>query len=243
MQLESIKKAIREWGILRQSEKASTDFLGQGSLFHIDVKKVLKVSPRIDPIVPTYVHAYLGVHEGKLLFFLMNNIMDSESEFGKEGERIEDFIIVEEAKYMDQDLFGPFITTSQSRYFNSTDAIPSNEAITRIIHWSVLKDKWINSAITTPNGLFEAFVIPSTDLEKETEVFALFGLKKKKLYHYPEAELIIWNETNGFLLSNSEVESSFDDIVRPVPPFGQGTIAPQNFHLMQVSELSRNVAP
>ncbi|TPN81741.1 hypothetical protein [Aquimarina algicola] len=241
MQLETIKKAIREWRILRQSKKASTDLLGQGSLFHIDVKKVLEVSSRIDPIDPTYIHAYLGVHEGKLLFFLMNNIMDSEIEFTKEGKRIEDFIVVEEAIYMDQDQFAPFITTSQSRYFNSTDAIPSNEAITRIIHWSVLKNKWINSAITTPNGLFEAFVIPSVDLEKETEVFALFGLKKKKPGQYPEAELIIWNETKGFLLSNPEVESSFEDIVRPVPPFGQGITAIKNFHLMQVSELSRSV--
>lgn len=233
MQLKTIKEALAKWRSARLSGKEATEILGQGVLFRVDVQKVIAtVGP--DPLPPPYIHAYPGVHKGKLVFFLINSLLDSSWVFEKEGgQKMAQHIITEEVMYMDEVLFSMFMHTEKGVYFGEKGNIGAKEAIKRITHWSLSKNKWINSKTNSSEGLFEAFTIPAKDLRQDVEVFALFGLKEANGNHIPVADLIFWDKEK-FILSKAGPALEFEDVVRPVPPFGQGPTSEHDFYLLKV---------
>jgi hypothetical protein len=106
------------------------------------------------------------------------------------------------------------------------EEIPEAEALKRIDTWKKEYSSWataqINNRLQT-QGIFRAFNIPSSYIQRDVEYASFFGLKQQvgTLASY-SADLIT--------VDRSRFSRAFYDTVRPVPPFD---VAPQNsFHLL-----------
>ena len=89
-----------------------------------------------------------------------------------------------------------------------TTPIPTELAMGRIDNWKGKRDAWIDKQVQTEEGIFEAFNVPASYMEKGVEYETFFSLKENpKTSSEFDADLIT-------------MRKNFYDVVRPVPPFG-----------------------
>jgi hypothetical protein len=107
---------------------------------------------------------------------------------------------------------------------NNRDNILLDTVINRIKNWnnSAKRNHWISQQFKNNNtGIFQAFVINGIDFGKNTEHRCYFGLIYDSTTHSYSPDLIIVNTVTKKILSLAlDNSANFEDLTRPVPPFG-----------------------
>lgn len=133
----------------------------------------------------------------------------------------------EDKAQSDSQLFDAIIQTRIQVFTNDADNIPETEAKRRIENWDNDRTTWIPAQVTSEFGIFKAFNLPSSYMEKGAEYRSFFALKNNdavsSLY---DADIITTNNPPKMVIS-------YHDFVRPVPPFG-GSLAESMFYLLQL---------
>jgi hypothetical protein len=185
-----------------------------------------KFTPKDDMTFQDTVHAYIyfdsnGVNNKdsltKSLFFRL---------IKKEDDRyIENNFSQKNPKFVETD---PPLISVDSQEFNfnidrtrnNKDNIHLDTARTRIDNWNnpKIRNQWISQQFEKSNtGIFQAFVINGIDFEKNTEHRCYFGLKYDSIADSYSPDLIIVNTAKDYIKS---LTANFEDLTRPVPPFG-----------------------
>ena len=212
MKIEEIKKAIGEWSIARTSADDVLGYLKQGSCFKIEKSNYDLWKTKS----PENLHVYLAVFDGQLQFVLI----DSESD--KNPEANIDSIVVQDYYPGLNVLDGGIIDHAKD------GSVKVVEALKRVMRWTVFMESWVRNSVESSAGVFQAFVLPFSDLTSQFETagcyetMAIFGLNGKN------ADLMLWGmpttiESSGLrtaaVPTGEDKGTPVEDISTPCPPF------------------------
>lgn len=207
MDLNQILECLGRWNDLRLAKDADAinSYFEEGNSFLFKTNDFV-VGKDI------FMHVYPGITaSGELKFFLISSQNDTEDQY-KASESLAQYITVCD------------LTESH----NLGDEITPEEAIGRIENWKYHHTEWINNQVETPENIFQAFAIPSSDIIDGDDLRIYMGLKPTENSY--EADLVIFDKTDEILTFNSH----FFDMVRPVPPFhAEGALKETNFYLLE----------
>lgn len=192
----TIKESIATWEAIRPNSALLLNYLGQGNFFTFEFPDYPKTSPSI--------HAYPGIYEDKLYFFLIPSEYDKQ-EYSEEIYK--------------------YTTVCPIRFLlgGEEDRITDVEARKRINAWKKNYKTWVPVQVASETGIFMAFSIPSQDFEC-LDAQVTFGLKvKPEMPGGFEVDLIVTN--------NMGKEIYYDDFVTSVPPFS-ASLLPNSFYLL-----------
>ena len=210
MNLDEIKQAIKEWGNVRTSPKKVLTYLKQGSCFKIERVQFEQWNKNS----PEKLHAYLGIIGNKLNIVLIDSVSDKNPAAHLDSIFIQDYL--------------KGLSKKEEEYMaNATNGgITVADAQKRMKQWKTSADLWVEEKAKTPDGIFQAFLIPFVDLKSQFEgtsnpTSAVFwGINNKN-----EADLILWglkpivNQVNA-ALKFGEDGSPVEDLTEPAPPYG-----------------------
>lgn len=198
--LESILRCLREWNNIRDNSSEVIEFLSLGNYFSFK-----RNAPETSAI-----HAYPGIcaAENEFYMFLIDATADHNSS--------------------ESDLFNAITVCKVKRNLGNSDEIPEAEALKRIDAWKRDYAAWATVQINNrqqTQGIFKAFYVPSSYMQRDVEYTSFFGLKEE-----------VGASANGtadlITVDNSKSKTAFYDTVRPVPPFD---VAPQSsFYLLNL---------
>lgn len=195
MTSQDIIQSIANWTAILENGKELGKILEQGNCF---------LYPKIVPGLPSqYIHAYPGIFEGHLKFFLIPEAFDK--------DEYKDVI----------DLHTHVCPVSWSLFGSHT--IPDLVAEARINRWITHYKSWSENQSKEPNGMFRAFGIPAEDVVAG-EVLITLGLELGGVEGAMTADLIVANVGTKALIE-------FDDYVQPVPPYSS-TLLEGSFYLL-----------
>lgn len=230
MKLDTINEAIRAWYDINDYALDTFDLLNQGALF--------RINPEVMPKLESYekenkmhIHAYPGILDGELKFFLINSEKDKLDLIMAEKETINKNIFVADVIGMDESLVSKLNKSKPSK----NGCLSLREATKRIARWSLIKESWIKNQINNTEGIFQAISIPLIDLKPNCDIYAFFALTETKTKNKYKADLIIWDCFNKEI-NSIDSEDSLDDLCRPVPPFGEDNYAMADFGLLKESD-------
>jgi hypothetical protein len=189
--------AIAAWKAILTDGKAMVSYFDQGNRFSYENASY--------PETSEYIHAYLGIHDNKLMFFLIPEAYDKE----EYAVTIDEYTRV-----------CPVYWTLAGSH-----TIPDLEAKARMDRWKDEYKSWVPKQAEQPVGMFRAFNIYADDFESEGCVCSL-GLQIGGVEGFKTADLIVANQNDKTLIQ-------FDDYVKPVPPFSASAAA-ENFYLLQL---------
>lgn len=211
LDLKEILGSIAAWNILRNEQNASVinSLFDAGNSFSY-------YRSALENTQDSFLHVYPGVTDGKLLLFVIDAAKDNAQET-KNPEGILSAITVCEL--------------DQSAELGSE--IPTEEALERIKNWKDNRIDWVKKQVETEEGIFQAFVIPSSDFQPGQESKVYFALKPNLEGENAFADLIIDDLQDTF---GDTGLSKYFDLVRPVPPFHiDGPLEKENFYLLEIS--------
>ncbi len=240
MDIEVIKRAIKNWSILVQDfEKVSISeenyeitgntilkYLNQGNYFKITEKEIENWKNTIKHIDEASIHVYVAIdsNTGFLKFYLIDSENDGKGDF--DNTIIEkDFLfnigdnIGSNAKNLIKNFDNSFPV------FNSSDNPPNSNSIslesifTRCFKWTMLCEDWLKNQKKADLPIFKVMEIPFKDytalkLAPGEVCFNFFGLRESTLYNNNELEIIV---TKAFTLET--IITSGQDFSTPRPPF------------------------
>lgn len=157
----------------------------------------------------THVHAYPGIFEGQLHFFMIPAEYDNKDSYndGSMATNTQVCLVFDSSKLA------------------SSQRIPFYVAQARINNWLDNYTTWIPAEVSSEYGMFKAFDIRKEDFESEDDLVFL-GLEQDK------------EATSGFvpdlIVANPDNASAvvvFDDFVEPVPPFNS-TQQMESFYIL-----------
>jgi hypothetical protein len=211
MKLEEIKKALQKWKDVRTSPDKAASFLKQGTCFKIKKEQYEKWKEHS----PSGLFAYVGIFGHDTKFVLVDDVSNKDFDANK------DFIFVQDY------LSG--ISLEEGTFINrATDGgVTVLDALKKALRWTLCLDSWTHYKVNTTYGIFEAQLIPFSDLAKQFEGTAnpesivIFGISSEK-----EADLSMWmlgvessSTANATLLAAAS-SSPVQDLSYPVPPYG-----------------------
>jgi len=213
MNLDDILFSIRDWNNLRnpQGESLINNYFSEGNSFLFDPED-------FDTSKSDFLHVYFGVADEKIKVFLIASDEDTYSQYDT-AEGIMPYISIASLKKS--------ILLSE----NLGGEIPAPEAIARIQSWENNHTTWLAAQALTADNIFQAFAIPSADIENGHKLRIYLGLKSNPDGGNDLADLVVFDEDeNGQL----QAISRFFDMARPVPPFGAvGVLKESNFYLLE----------
>lgn len=165
------------------------------------------------PYASSHIHAYPALLDGELNFFMIPSHYDTP----EYAETFNEYVQPCEV----------FWTALENDPPPGQEINPAT-AEQRIQDWNTMYETWIPNRVTAAGpGMFQAFQIGIDDFT-EPEVYVHLGLRKitKPTLKY-EPDLIV---------INSDIKTqavSFDDFVKPVPPFGASAAA-SSFYLLSL---------
>jgi len=187
-ELKKIVKSIQKWDAVRKTNSEALTYLQQGNCFCFD---------GMDKGTSTTLHAYCGITDSKLVFYLIPSEFDT-------------------PETQQEVILNKIITCPVQRIVGESPEIPEEEAKRRIKYWKADLEEWLPQQISSEFGLFEAFAIPVADVMGSDgnantllKYTAYFALEKSPSAAGYSADLV--------LLDNHD--NVFYDTVRPVPPF------------------------
>ncbi|MDR6968510.1 hypothetical protein J2X31_002533 [Flavobacterium arsenatis] len=196
--LASIVSCLKEWDTIRDNSFEVTEFLNLGNYFSFTRNK-----PETSAI-----HAYPGICAADKEFYMF--LIDAEAD----------------QKSSESDLFNAITICKVKRNMGNSDEIPEAEALKRIDTWKRDCSAWATEQINNrqqTQGIFQAFNVPSSYMQKDVEYSTFFALKQEGLGSY-SADLVT--------VDRSKSSIAFYDTVRPVPPFD---VTPRsNFYLLDL---------
>lgn len=213
MTLNQICESIGRWNALRAQKDADklNALFANGNSFYYQ-RNVLGEEEGASR--SAYIHVYPGVTDNKLMLFLISANRDNElQDLSSEG-------------------ILPYISVSpllQSPGLGSE--IPEQEALLRIEAWEDDHVNWIENQVQTKENIFQAFAIPSGDVELGRKLKIFFALKLN-VGNIATADLVVYEKSDdGGLTPNR-----YYDMARPVPPFRpDGGLQQQDFYLLSIS--------
>lgn len=179
--MEVMLTAMRNWQNILKDSVALEQYLSQGHYFTYTV---------VDK--SEFLHAYPGILNGIMVFFVMPAIYDVP--------------MASTAKIMLNTQTCPLI----SEYGSGSEIDPTIAKL-RISAWEEHYQTWIPQQVNTVDGMFQAFVIPSKQLNADTYTVYMALAINDAVNPNPfyRADLILTNSLNV----------TYYDTVRPVPPF------------------------
>ena len=196
--LASIVSCLRAWDNIRNKPSEVIEYLGVGD--HFSFKRNMPDASNLQ--------AYPGIStaDKELYMFLIDAEADRNSS--------------------EMDLFNAITICKVTRNLGNSDEIPEAEALKRIDTWKTDFSTWATAQINNrqqTHGIFKAFNVPSSYMERNVEYSSFFGLKQ-------EAGVLPNYSADLITVHHSKSSIAFYDTVRPVPPFD---VAPQSsFYLL-----------
>lgn len=196
--LGSIVSCLKAWENIRNNPSEVIEYLSLGNYFSF--KRNMHETPNL--------HAYPGISTADKEFYMF--LIDAEADRSSS----------------EADLFNAITICKVKRNMGSSDEIPEAEALKRIDTWKRDYSTWATAQINNrqqTQGIFKAFNVPSSYMQRDVEYSSFFALKQEGLASY-SADLVT--------VDHSKSSIAFYDTVRPVPPFD---VAPQSsFYLLDL---------
>lgn len=202
---EQITDAINTYTSILNSSPDLISKFQQGACYHYTVQQYSHPS--------THIHAYPAILDGILNFFMIPSHYDS-------------------VDY--EDTFNEYVQACPVFWTEAGGILPPGQqideltALQRIESWNDNYEGWIAARVAAADpGMFQAFQIGTDDFT-EPVVYAHLALKKvtTPVKGY-QPDLIIIN-------GNAKSQTfTFDDFVKPVPPFGASAAA-SSFYLLSL---------
>jgi len=204
--MDDVFHAVHQWNELRSNEAAMLELLNQGDCFSFH-----RADKKSDHLTDATLHAYPAVWEEHLYFISIPAELDTHAVY-ETGKMFDSLDVCGVFHYSFENLLGP-----------KQSSIPNSEASERIRLWNDTHNEWIPLKVTfSLFGIYQAFVIPKTDIFQGNIHLARFALNPETELELPIADLIIENlESND---STTRVIRTFDDLVTPVPPFSPSNV-------------------
>lgn len=200
--LQDILDGIRAWDVIRKDREKATFYLSNARYFSFECA---------DKGTSKYLHAYAGIYENQLYFFLIPSEYDS-----ADSKAVADITTHINARPV------------QIGVANGQE-LPEKEAQERIDNWDNNVKEWIAVQINAPIGIFQAFAIPTDYLKDKVAIpyDANFALRKGAV---AESDFVA-----DLVIADRELKKSvYYDTVRPVPPFAP---VEGDFYLLQLAQV------
>lgn len=158
MLIDTIYQAIKNWKTLIDSYKSGNEesgiqimkYLNQGSHFSVQGKDIKQWKERLENESQQSIHAYVGIDNNVIKFFLIDSKSDFKQEFGT--------ILIKEF-----DRLAPESHENSSEELISEPPITSEAAIYRNFRFNMYGNAWLK---TQKINLFRVIHIPFDDYEK-----------------------------------------------------------------------------
>ncbi|WP_320054581.1 hypothetical protein [uncultured Acetobacteroides sp.] len=213
MEIGEIRKAIGEWSKARTSSDDVLTYLKQGTCFKIEKSNYNLWKTKS----PKELHVYLGVFNGQLQFVLIDSESDKDPAVNIGSIVVQDYypgLNVQDAGLID----------------HATDgSIKVVDALKRVMKWTMFMESWVKDCVKSDAGVFQAFVIPFSDLSSQFEAagshetLVVFGLNGKN------ADLMLWGMPSNAggsgvramasAIDDGDVGYPVEDLSTPCPPF------------------------
>ena len=184
MDTTTIKQSIANYTAIVKNAPALVTLYGQGNCFNYVLPTAKELASSLS------IHAYPGIYEGNLHFFLIPAAYDVST--------CTDIGFHTQVCPVIWDL--------------TSNRIPTKEAKARIKRWSDLYTTWIPQQVASTNGMFQAFDIEVQDFEVKGVKVHLGLAGNTATPGVYTADLIV---TNADLTA-----VYYDDFATPVPPYG-----------------------
>lgn len=217
MTTENIFEAIRKWKNLIDSYKIGIDtngaeilnYLNQGNHFSVSGEDIELWKKNLGTTEPQMIHAYVGIHEGKLKFFLIDSKSDKDAHFNT--ILVKDFLVE----------FSESKIESSNDIVADVPPITSESAINRNFRWNMFGTSWIEAQKTA--DIFQLISIPFSDYENIgikggqtcTSFFGLTDDLEKKDSDFPYHIEIITVKS----LAVNHMSETAENYSTPRPPF------------------------
>ena len=217
MQLSDVLQAISFWNVVRSNAANAEEIISKGNYFEIGRSSMFNYWNQMNP-KPEFIHAYLGVQNDQLVFFLIDDISDKADPPTMNN--------------IYPSIWSETLPISQSiPRFENTDPTGHINILTgleRFFRWHLQKKSWLQDYADrqyhSPDlgeGIFQVFNIPMSDLEdifnatlpgggQNHNAIVMLGLRDNDGEHI--TELVLWGDT----FENVE---ELADVSLPVPPF------------------------
>ncbi|MDW9380655.1 hypothetical protein [Chryseobacterium sp. JV558] len=222
MTTENIFEAIRKWKNLIDSYKNGIDingaeilnFLNQGTHFSVSGEEIEQWKQNLGTVEFKTIHAYVGIHEEQLKFFLIDSKSDKDANFSN--------IIIKE--------FSRNFTEEKMESSNHEEVTPppitAESAINRNFRWNMFGTSWIQAQKT--EDIFQLISIPFSDYDKMgitggqtcTSFFGLTDDLEKKDLDFPFHIEIITVKS----LAINHMSETAENYSTPRPPFTIDTL-------------------
>ncbi|WP_223605703.1 hypothetical protein [Chryseobacterium sp. OSA05B] len=231
MEIENICNAIRKWNTLTElyqignkvSEQEILNALNQGTHFSVTGKEIQEWKNKLEHVESPTIHAYAGIDEDRLKFFLIDSKSDAEADFSH--------ILVKE---FTRDSVDPW-----QQYFSEALIAPSidwESAVNRNFRWNMFGSTWLE--LNREKPFLRLISIPFSDyeklgLEEDHLCISFLGLTtllkdRSSLSDY-HIEFITVKH-----LEVNEMSKEAEDFSTPRPPFTMSD--QQNFQLLIKSD-------
>ena len=217
MTTENIFEALKNWKNLIDSYTAGNDangteilnYLNQGTHFSVSGKEIEQWRMNLEKEELKRIHAYVGIHEKQLKFFLIDSKSDKDADFST--------IVI-------KDFLSNF---PESKIESSCDmvelptTITAESAINRNFRWNMFGTAWLRSQ--KDKDFFQVISIPFSDYEKmriegEKTCTSFFGLTDDLENRNPDFPYHIEIITVESLAINHMSETA-ENYSTPRPPF------------------------
>ncbi len=212
VQKEEMQQAIRNWMDNRDNKSVLERLFAIGNAFCFELEDELPAD--------SYLHAYPSITEsGNLQFIVIPSQYDVKN--APDGAFSHATQCNVQVHPFSHGLGGP---------------LPEEVAIKRMEDWDNEHVPWISENVATPNGIYEALVIPADDIITGDVHWAFFALKTQPAATGGfAADLIIYNQSTMQIVYPQSISPLYYDMVRPVPPYGGEGTKREAFYLLNSS--------
>lgn len=232
MQIDTIYQAIKNWKSLIDSFKSGNEesksqlitYLNQGTHFSVTEKEIAEWKKRLENENQQSIHAYVGIDNNTLKFFLIDSKSDSATDFS--------YIVIKEFTRLPPE--NQAMNLQQELI--SEPPISSEAAIYRNFRFNMYGNAWLE---TQKENLFRVIHIPFDDYKRMelsddkscTSFFGLTneGLEKNSISDY-HIEIITVKD-----ISVNSISQTAENYSTPRPPFTANDPA-TNYQLLLKSD-------
>ncbi|WP_345992711.1 hypothetical protein AAEU33_11145 [Chryseobacterium sp. Chry.R1] len=215
MTTESIYQSIKKWKTLIDAYKSGIDgseaeilgYLNQGTHFSVSGKEIDQWKINLENSEDPKIHAYLGIEEDRLKFFLIDSESDKTADFN-------DIVIREFTRD------SPNVTVQNTTNLEIDPPITSESAINRNFRWNMYCTTWLKAQKV--QDFVQIVAIPFADfdrlgLDDDQSGTCFFGLtddpENASVFAY-HVEIITVKD-----LTISEMSKTAENYSTPRPPF------------------------
>jgi hypothetical protein len=194
--MQMIKEGIANWNNICHDGELLGTYFEQGNSFLYEA---------IDyPIPSPHFHAYPGIWEGQLLFFVIPSSYDKPEYEDTLNEYTQAYPVT----------WG----------LNGSHTLPDPIAEARMHRWTEHYKNWAKTEVKKPAGMFKAFQVPADDFGSDY-VQVVFGLQLVGHEGIMSADLICASvDAKAYVIK-------YDDFTQPVPPF-TATLTEDSFYML-----------